>query len=143
MNLRITIKDELSPRLQNLMQAFTVTGRAALNRAAGTEVQTITRDHIERLKRKSGSLASMHGAPASNHYKDAAAKVGGSAALNADPEAATLTINHVGFSRAFRDVKIVPRTAQTLAIPINPAALPPSRSSGCAVSGSRRGDEYG
>ena len=45
--------------------------------------------------------------------------VAAASALSADPSGATLTISHPGFIRAFRTVKIVPREAKSLAIPIH------------------------
>jgi hypothetical protein len=86
-------------------------------------VQELTRAHIAGLQRKGGSLADSVGAPVSNFYAQAAEKVAGDAALSANAGGATLTINSPGFLRAFRDVKIAPRTAKSLAIPINAIAF--------------------
>jgi hypothetical protein len=59
------------------------------------------------------------GAPHSGYFAQAAEAVAGDAKLSADSSGATLTIDHPGFIRAFRTVKIVPRTTKYLAIPIN------------------------
>lgn len=123
MNLRITISDSVSPKLQSVMRTFAGSGLTALHQAAGVKVQELTRDHIAGLRRKPGSLASKHGAPTSNFYAQAAEKVAGDGALSAGPGGATLTINSIGFKRAFQDVLIVPKTAKSLAIPIHAIAF--------------------
>lgn len=124
MNLVIKIdKTGMDARLQRIVRGLAGAGRAGLQHAAGVEVQRITADHIAGLKRAPGSFASKFGAPPSNHYAQAAEKVAASSALTSNPEEAVLTINHRGFARAFRDVKIVPRTAKALAIPIHPSAF--------------------
>jgi hypothetical protein len=119
MNVRITLADGVSPKLASVMKTFTGAGLTALHRAAGRGIQEKTRDHISKLKRKPDSLASRYNLPASGHYGQAAEKVAADSALSADVSGATLTINSVGFSRAFRGLVIVPKTAKFLAIPIN------------------------
>ena len=122
MNLRLKISDGASPKLKAAMRLLAGSELAELHHSAGVEVQKITRDHIAGLTRKSDSLSSKFGAPTTNFYGKAAVKVAASSALSADPSGATLTINHPGFIRAFRTVKIVPREAKALAIPIHAIA---------------------
>ena len=86
-------------------------------------MQELTRDHIAGLKRNPDSFASKFGAPTSNFYAQAAEKVGGDAALTANAGGATLVISSIGFKRAFHSLTIVPRTAKSLAIPINAIAF--------------------
>jgi hypothetical protein len=119
MNLRIRISDGVTPKLQSAMKALNGPGLTALHHAAGVKVQELTRDHIAGLKRNPDSLASRIGAPTSNFYAQAAEKVGGDAALTANAGGATLVISSIGFKRAFQSMTIVPRTAKSLAIPIN------------------------
>lgn len=119
MNLRIKISDGVSPMLQSAMRTLSPSGLTDLHHAAGVKVQELTRDHIAGLRRSPDSLASKIGAPTSNFYAQAAEKVAGDAALSAGPGGATLTINSIGFKRAFQDVQIFPKTAKSLAIPIN------------------------
>lgn len=123
MNLRINIADNLTPRVAMLMRVLTGAGRVEMMRAAGAELQELTRDHIGALKRKGGSLASRKGAPASGFYKQAAQEVSGPEALSASSNEAVLTITARGFVRAFRDVEVRPQTARALAIPIHPDAF--------------------
>ena len=123
MNLRIQISDGVSPKLRGVMRSFTGGGLTALHHAAGVKVQELTRDHIAGLKRKPDSFASKFGAPTSNFYAQAAEKVGGDAALTANAGGATLVISSIGFKRAFQNVPIFPKTAKSLAIPINAIAF--------------------
>ena len=123
MNLRITISDTASPALQAKMRAMSGSKLADLHRAAGVEVQELTRGHIAALRRNPDSFAAKFGAPASNFYAQEAEKVGGDAALTAGPAGATLTINSIGFKRAFQNVPIFPKTAKSLAIPVNAIAF--------------------
>lgn len=123
MNLRINIQEGLTPRVAMLMRALTGARRIEMMRAAGAEVQELTRQHIGALKRKGGSLASQKGAPASGFYKTAAQEVSGPEALSASSDEAVLTITSRGVARAFRDVEVRPQTAQALAIPIHAAAF--------------------
>jgi hypothetical protein len=106
MNLRISIKDGVSPRLASVMKMFSGSGLAAMHRADGVEMQRITVDH----------LAARPG----NHWSVASEKVAQPAALSADASGATLTIKHPGITRAFRTITIVPRESKALAIPISP-----------------------
>lgn len=119
MNLRISVAVTEAPLLA-LIRSLGSARRTEMNHAAGVEVQETTRAHIAALTRKPGPWGDR---PSSNHYAQAAEKVGGASALTAGPEGAVLTISHVGFTRAFRTVKIAPRTAKTLALPIHPAAF--------------------
>lgn len=123
MNLRISISDGASALLQSKMRSLTGSKLSDLHEAAGREIQRLTSDHIAALRRNPDSFAKKFGAPASNFYAQAAEKVAGDAALNANASGATLTINSPGFIRAFRSVTIVPRTAKSLAIPINAIAF--------------------
>ena len=119
MNLRIKISDGLSPRLQSLMRLLGGAGLRELHQAAGTELQRITVDHVARIAATRHATAERLGAAPTNHFAQAAEKVAAASALSADPSGATLTISHPGFIRAFRTVKIVPREAKSLAIPIH------------------------
>ena len=119
MNMRIKISDGVSPRLQSLMRLMGGAGLRRLHQAAGTEVQRITVDHVARLAATKHATAERLGASPTNHFAQAAEKVAASSALSADASGATLTINHPGFIRAFRTVKIVPREAKALAIPLH------------------------
>jgi hypothetical protein len=119
MNLRITISDGVSPQLQSAMRMLTSSGLRDLHQAAGTEVQRITVDHIAKIAATRHATAENLGAAPTNHFAQAAEKVAGASALSAGPAGATLTINHPGFARAFRSVKIVPRAAQSLALAIH------------------------
>jgi len=122
MILRISIKGGMSPKLRSAMRAFTGAGLRELHQAAGVEVQHITVAHIAKLAATRHSTAERLGASPTNHFAQAAEKVAAASALTSDPSGATLTINHPGFTRAFGSVKIVPRTAQSLAIPIHALA---------------------
>lgn len=122
MNLRISIKDNATPWLQSLGRSLGGERSRDLHRAAGTEVQRITVDHIAQIAATRHATAERLGAAPTNHFAQAAEKVAAGSALTADASGAVLTINHPGFVRAFRDVKIVPRTAKSLAIPIHAIA---------------------
>ena len=123
MNLRIRIEDGASQKLKSAMRMLSGSELVGLHKAAGTEVQRVTSDHIAGLKRNPDSFASKFGAPASNFYAQAAEKVGGDAALTANAGGATLVISSIGFKRAFQNVPIFPKTAKSLAIPINAIAF--------------------
>ncbi len=122
MILRITIAGGADTRLQSLMRMFAAAGMSELHRAAGTEVQVVTAAHISVLAATRHTTANKLGASPTNHFAQAAEKVAAPAALTSDASSATLTINHPGFTRAFRNVTITPDTAQSLAIPIHAAS---------------------
>lgn len=122
MNLRINVTESISPRLRDVVRALQGSRRAEMNAAAGTEVQRVTADHIAVIASTRHATAEKLGAAPTNHFAQAAEKVAAPSALTANPEEAVLTINHKGFARAFRDVRIAPRTAKALAIPIHAAA---------------------
>ncbi|MEO8204880.1 MAG: hypothetical protein ABI615_01775 [Chthoniobacterales bacterium] len=119
MNLRISIKDSATPRLASLIATLSGPGRSDLNRAAGAQLQVVTASHVAVLAATRHTTAERLGATPTNFFASAAEKVAQASALTADSSGATLTINHPGFIRAFRSVKIVPRTARSLAIPIH------------------------
>ncbi len=119
MNLRIKVADSVSPRLQSLMRSLSGSGLIDVNRAAGQEVQLITVNHVAVIASTRHATAQRLGASPTNHFAQAAEKVAAGGALAADASGATLTISHVGFTRAFRDVKISPKSAKSLAIPIH------------------------
>lgn len=119
MNLRIRIEDGSSPVLAAKMRALSGSKLTDLHLAAGTEVQKLTRDYFRQLESSYARAAQKQGAPHSGYFAEAAEAVAGDKALGADASGATLTITHPGFIRAFRNVKIVPRTAKSLAIPIH------------------------
>lgn len=123
MNLRIDIKDNLTPRVVMLMRMLSGAKRVEMMRGAGVAVQELTREHIGNLKRKPGSWASQQKAPTTGFYKEAAQEVASPAAVSATSNEAVLTITSRGFSRAFRDVTVEPRTARALTIPIHPEAF--------------------
>ncbi len=119
MNLRITIAEGSGSRLQSLMRLFSGQGLTELHQAAGTELQHVTFEHIATLAATRHATADKLGASPTNHFAQAAEKVSAPSALTADASGATLTIAHRGFTRAFRDVRIVPRESQAIAIPIH------------------------
>jgi hypothetical protein len=118
MNLVVSVS--ISTRLQSV--ASLLGNLTELQQAAGYEVQQVTVAHVSVLASTRHATAQKLGASPTNHFAQAAEKVAAPAALSADADGATLTINHPGFSRAFRSVKIAPRTAKALALPIHPAA---------------------
>jgi len=122
MNLRITISDGVSPKLQSIMRTFTGAGLTALHQAAGTELQRITADHVAKIAATRHTTANKLGAAPKNFLAQASEQVSASSALSSGPAGATLTISHPGFLRAFQNVTIVPRTAKALAIPIHALA---------------------
>lgn len=120
MNLRITIKrDTLTPAIRTLYSALSGAKRADMNRVVGAEVQKVTYDHISRLESSYAKASQRQGAPHTGFFAQAAEKVAQDSALSATDKEAVLTIKHPGFTRAFHSVKIVPRTARALAIPIH------------------------
>jgi len=124
MNLRINIKVEgtVSARFRDIARSLSGAGRDQLQHAAGVEVQRITVEHIAELAATRHATAEKLGAAPTNHFAQAAEKVAAASALTSSPQEAVLTINHRGFARAFRSVRIAPRTAKALAIPIHAAA---------------------
>jgi hypothetical protein len=122
MSLRVTISEGSGSGLLAAMRSLNAGGLASLHRAAGTEVQRITAEHIARLRRAPDSFASRLGLPTSGHYAQASEKVSASSALTSGAAGATLTISHRGFARAFRSLHIVPRSAKALAIPVHKLA---------------------
>jgi hypothetical protein len=119
MNLRIKIADGVSPALQSMMRALAGSRLAELHEAAGHEVQRITADHVAVIAQTRHATANRLGASPTGHFAQAAEKISAGSDLSADASGATLTISHVGFTRAFRSVKIAPKTAKSLAIPIH------------------------
>lgn len=119
MNLRFHITETISPRLRDVVRALQGSRRAEMNAAAGVEVQKITADHISVLANTRHATAEKYGATPTGFFAQAAEKVAAASALTSSPEEAVLTINHRGFARAFRSVRIAPRTAKSLAIPIH------------------------
>ncbi len=121
MNVKVTI-DFNAAGLSRL--AGKVTGpqsRARLSERMGLAVREKTREHLAALAGSRHATAIKLGASPSGHLEQAARAVE-SAPVAADPNGATLTINHVGMIRALRDVTITPRQSQCLAIPVNAIA---------------------
>jgi len=119
MNLRITISVGVSPAMRSVMRRMSALGLSELHQAAGVEVQRITSDHIAKIAATRHGTAERLGAAPTNFYGQAAEKVAAAGALSSGPTEAVLTINHPGFLRAFQTVKITPRTAKALTIPIH------------------------
>lgn len=119
MNLRISISDTASPEVLRAIRALTGGELTKLHQAIGVEVQRITAQHVAAIAASRHGTAEKLGASPTGHFAGAAEKVSADSALAAGQDGATLTISHPGFVRAFRDVKIVPKTAKALAIPIN------------------------
>lgn len=119
MIVRFTISDGASPVLQSVMLRLSNQGLAGLHHAAGVEVQRITSDHVAKIAATRHGTAERLGAAPTNFYAQAAEKVASAGALSSGPAEAVLTINHPGFLRAFQNVKITPRTAKALTIPIH------------------------
>jgi hypothetical protein len=117
-NVSISIRDTATPNLRKFIGGLTGPARSGLLRAMGTEVQHVTTEHVRALAGARHTTASRLGAAPSNFLAQAAEKIAAPEALTADQTEAVLTINHPGFSRAFRDVTIRPRNAKSLAIPL-------------------------
>lgn len=120
MNVAISI-----PRggaLDHLTRMLGPEGRQELNTAMGYAVQELTVDYLRALAATRHTTAEKLGAAPTNHLAQAADKVAEPSALESTAEAATLTINHPGMTRAFRDVTIRPKEAKALAIPVHALA---------------------
>ena len=101
--------------------------RREMLRAAGLHVQELTSEHVRKLAGSRHETARRLGARPTNYFAQAAEKVAASDALSGvvgspGNSEITLSINHAGFARAFRDVQIKPRAAQWLTIPVHTLA---------------------
>jgi len=121
-NVTISGTEKLSATLRRVASALHGSGRMELHQAMGAEVQYLTEDYLRAIAAERHKTADSLGASPSNHLAQAAEKVAQPGALTADADAATLTINHPGMVRAFRDVTIRPINAKALCIPINAIA---------------------
>lgn len=115
----ISVTGKLEEDLRAVANTLEGEARALLHQAMGTEVQHTTFEHLANLAQTRHRTALRLGAEPSNHLAQAAEKVAQGDALTADGASATLTINHIGMIRAFRDVDIAPTTGKALAIPVN------------------------
>ena len=79
MNLAVNISGDVTPRVAMLMKMLSGARRVEMVRAAGVEMQEVTREHVAALRRKAGSLADAKGAPTTGFYQAAAQEVGGPA----------------------------------------------------------------
>lgn len=118
MNIDVTIR---SPKLALLLAEVKGPGRIELHQAMGTEVQVATAAHVREIAGSRHGTAARLGASPTNFLAQAADKIESPAALGSDANASTLTINHPGMVRAFRDVKIGPGPKR-LSIPMNAIA---------------------
>lgn len=116
LTIKVTVVDG---GLRAVMLQLTRGGFVELNRAAGTELQTVAFEHVAKLAAERHGTAEKLGATPTNHYAQAAEKIAAPAALSADAAGATLAFSHPGFTRAFRSVKIAPTTSRSLALPIH------------------------
>lgn len=102
-----------NPLIARWLSAMDGPGRVDLHAAMGAEVQVVTAAHVRELAATRHGTAEKLGASPTNFLAQAAEKIESPAALGADADAATLTINHPGMSRAFRTVTIVPKNGAT------------------------------
>jgi hypothetical protein len=107
------------PELAATIAALDAGERLELNTAMGHEVQRVTVDYVTMIAQTRHATAERLGAAPTGYWAQAAEKIESGAALETDETAATLTLDHGGFARAFRDVTIRPKNGKFLAIPIN------------------------
>ncbi len=112
MNVRINFRDGLTPLMRSMAQVLRSSGWI---RAAGAEMQETIAEHMFQLNGKKNKL----GGKPSDYFAKAARLVEKADALTVSEREAVVTIKTKGFSRAFRDVKIVPSESKSLAIPIH------------------------
>jgi hypothetical protein len=108
-------------QLRNLALMMDAAHRTELHGAMGEGVREETREHLQELALTRHTTAQRLGAEPTGHLGQAARAVEATP-LTTDASGATMTINHPGLTRAFRDVTIVPVNAQFLTIPINALA---------------------
>lgn len=96
------------------------TARRELHEFMGVSVREELRGHLAELAQTRHATAERLGATPSGHLAQAARAVEG-APVTAEADSATITINHPGLVRAFRDVTILPKK-KFLTIPLNALA---------------------
>lgn len=118
MKIDVTVR---SPKLAVLAAQLSSSGRKEMNEAMGITVREVTRDYLTKISGERHKSAERLGASPTGHLAQAVRAVEAST-LNADALSATLTISHVGLSRAFHDVTITPKNAKALTIPVSAIA---------------------
>ena len=114
------INVQLQPDADLQAQLANVTGpkaRTRLHEHMGLTVKERTVDHLTELAGSRHTTATRLGATPTGHLEQAARAVE-NAPLSADAESASFVIHHIGMSRAFQDVTILPKQ-QFLTIPLN------------------------
>lgn len=102
----ISIQDYATPRLQRLIDGLR--NPRPLYQMAGARVQECVRDYLIVLAGSRHDTAESLGAQPSGHLGKAAEKVARPSALHPIPDGISLSLNHPGMSRAFKDVTIRP-----------------------------------
>jgi hypothetical protein len=97
-------------------------GRRSLHQAMGTEVQVLTAEYLRKIAAARHSTAEKLGATPTGFLADASEKVAAPGALAANSDHAMLSISFPGVGRAFHEVKITPKQAKFLAIPVHAIA---------------------
>lgn len=104
--------------LDAMVNAVGPEGRHQLLSVAANAVKNACQEHVRAYAQSKHLTAHRLGAQPTGHYEKGSAAI----SWSADTESGTVTIPIPGISRAYGDVRITPRRARSLAIPISDVA---------------------
>lgn len=111
----ITITWRMSGRIAAFARALGPAGRQTLNESAARQLWADIRAHLRGEASRRHGTAGRLGAQPTGHLEKAAQ----STDWMADAEAATVTVHSPGISRVFHPLRIEPKRARTLTIPVH------------------------
>jgi hypothetical protein len=111
--IRITWR--MSGRIAALARSLGPEDRRTLNESAARQLRTDIRAHLRSEASRRHGTAQRLGAQPTGHLEKAAQSTGWSA----DAEAATVTVSSPGITRVFHPLKIEPKRARKLTIPVH------------------------
>lgn len=111
----LEISYQMSGKLAAFAHSLGPQGRRTLNESAGRQLWADIRAHLRKEAGQRHATASRLGANPTGHLEKAAQ----STDWTADSDAATVTVHSPGISRVFHPLRITPKRAQTLTIPVH------------------------
>lgn len=122
MMLHAEISERLSAGVRYVAERLEGAARLEGSQAMGEAVQILIIEHLEEIAATRHSTAERLGATPSNFVAGAVQAASDPSVVSADADGVTLRLRHPVVARAFRDIHITPRQAESLAIPVHALA---------------------
>lgn len=119
--ISVGVQEKLSPALRYVASRLEGPGRVEGSKAMGEEVRFTVVDHLRMLAGSRHTTAERLGAAPSGFIAKAADQAA-SAPIRADEDGVSISLRHPVVARAFRDIRITPKSASALTIPIHAIA---------------------